>query len=450
MAKVNGSLGQTGQSQSGITNQDNFDKFKYIIVQTTDISEVVDIMNNLNPYIINDITNPLWIVAVKYGINKNSTPTKYIYKVSNLGKGTYGLNQTPLTLGNIELISVLNLTVENVEILPNTQIFDLGNINNVSISDYVNTLTPSITLQSQLIGYRLFKTTTGDYLYISNEGTYGQNDLQTVDEDFQILSTTINVNSTSIYHQSFTFEGSSDFNLDFPTNNVISVSVNGQTLNQVVPGPIQYEISEDIILHIYDTLEYDDIITITYSHVITDTEGFTKAEIIALINQAYRQEFTLSFPRVRISNTGVPGTYHIFSPTAGDSALNITTNIGISDTNLIGNYNFARNQVVTVAPYDCRVDHIYSQQNISGGAYYDIVIYRGTKHPDEPINFSFVNKVKVAQVSSADGQQSIYQNIAGTETIKKGDFIFILSKLTHPTLPNTISLGGLHIRFKQI
>lgn len=194
MAFIENTIGNT--NSGGSIDQDNIDIFRYYYLGGRLSGNIVSTINNGQPFTINE-QQSLWIETSSPIPNPNDTFSNLyvtrIYKLINLGKGIYGLggNKT-VTSNNLKLITQTQSTVEDVENLESTQIVDLGwNITGTNISDYVNTLTTPIAFQSQDDGYVLIKVINSgveeSYLFLGDGGTYGQGQLQTTLEDYQLI-----------------------------------------------------------------------------------------------------------------------------------------------------------------------------------------------------------------------------------------------------------------------
>lgn len=190
MADISNSLGQLS---GGSFNQNNIDIIKFTKVGPLNLlqkTEILDATNNLGTYTINEFQS-LWIKVISIG--KDGFPTYTLtYKILNKGKGTYGIGETQFVLEDMLLVEIDKTTIEDIDTLPETDIIDFGNIGSSTIFDYLNIQDPSIIIQSQDEGYTLFYATIDGeevaYLFVGDAGTYGLSDLQSVEQDFQLLS----------------------------------------------------------------------------------------------------------------------------------------------------------------------------------------------------------------------------------------------------------------------
>lgn len=177
-------------------DQDNIDIFRYYSLGGRLSGDVVSVINNGQPFVVNE-KQSLWIETISYVPNPNDSFSNIyatsIYKLIDLGKGTYGLGgDMVVDYNNLKLITETQSTSEDIENLESTQIIDLGwDITGTNISDYVNDLTTPITFQDQEDGYVLIKVINNgieeSYLFLGIGGTYGQGQLQTLIEDYQLI-----------------------------------------------------------------------------------------------------------------------------------------------------------------------------------------------------------------------------------------------------------------------
>jgi hypothetical protein len=174
----------------GTFNQDN--KVRVIPFNYSDSSTDQQILNNING--LGTYTVAEDEIVVFKGRNLfNANVKKYLLK--DVGKGSYGNGGTQLTISNIELFFNSVATVADVEREDSTQDINFGDINGLTISQWLNALTEPITLQAQNAGYVLFKGTIDGiakaYLWKAGAGTYGSGHLQSVDENFQIVENNV-------------------------------------------------------------------------------------------------------------------------------------------------------------------------------------------------------------------------------------------------------------------
>lgn len=178
------------QSLEGI-DQDNIDIFKVInIPEGAGKSEIATAINNLPSYTVNE-KQSLWFTVIE-AATFPAYPKTYKYKVKNLGKGTYGSGGTSISFNNLELVYVSSVTPTDVGEIPTTQTINFGEISGVTVSEYLNSQSPFVTIQNQNEGYTIFNTIESGiprtYLWIGEGGDYGLGQLQSTLDDFQLLS----------------------------------------------------------------------------------------------------------------------------------------------------------------------------------------------------------------------------------------------------------------------
>lgn len=215
-----------------VFDQNNIDIVMVSNTNTTSLSRLVDTVtstvNLSQPYTISD-TQSLWYVF----LFNNGVTLKY--KLLNKGKGTYGSGGTEINYNDLLLVSSSQTTATDIEMLPTTQVFEIEDLEGMDVSDYVNQISPPISVQNQEDGYVIFKT--GDlenlvtYLFTGAGGNYGAGSGQTTESQFEVLN------------QGGSSGGSSDQNnIDiFRTYNTNRTS--GSLLSQI-NNSAEFEISE--------------------------------------------------------------------------------------------------------------------------------------------------------------------------------------------------------------
>lgn len=194
MAKIENSL----TVNSFTNNQNNIDVIKYINNYPSFEQSILTIeLNNLPTYTISEIQS-LWFVVYKWNSEVeevDSIPqliTTNLYKVINTGKGTYGVGGIQLTQDNLLFVSSTGLSLEDIENNPLTQVYTISDLEDFTVSEYINQLNPAFLFQDVNIAPRLIKVielgNEADYLFLPPGGLYGQGELQTVIGDFQLLN----------------------------------------------------------------------------------------------------------------------------------------------------------------------------------------------------------------------------------------------------------------------
>ena len=125
----------------------------------------------------------------------------YFFKLTEIGGGTktFG-NGGNTTLGatNLFLTGQKLKSVQDFQELNSTVTEDFGDIGTTSLIDYVNGISPAITIQATSVGATILKAIVDDegesYLFKGEAGDYGQGELQLVDVDLEALSESTQVN----------------------------------------------------------------------------------------------------------------------------------------------------------------------------------------------------------------------------------------------------------------
>jgi hypothetical protein len=125
----------------------------------------------------------------------------YFFKLTEIGGGTktFG-NGGNTTLGatNLFLTGQKLKSVQDFQELNSTVTEDFGDIGTTSLIDYVNGISPAITIQATSVGSTILKAIVDDegesYLFKGEAGDYGQGELQLVDVDLEALSESTQVN----------------------------------------------------------------------------------------------------------------------------------------------------------------------------------------------------------------------------------------------------------------
>jgi len=118
----------------------------------------------------------------------------YVLALKDLGKGSYGANETPITKDNIQVISEKALVVENITQDSTTDVFSLGEIQPLNISEAVNNINPPIEIQPLSEGFTVFTITENgvvkSYLFQGDSGLTGFGEQQTDLADFNLVDQT--------------------------------------------------------------------------------------------------------------------------------------------------------------------------------------------------------------------------------------------------------------------
>jgi len=128
----------------------------------------------------------------------------YFFKLTEIGGGTktFGnagnIKNTTLGATNLFLTGQKLKSVQDFQELNSTVTEDFGDIGTTSLIDYVNGISPAITIQATSVGATILKAIVNDegesYLFKGEAGDYGQGELQLVDADLEALSESTQVN----------------------------------------------------------------------------------------------------------------------------------------------------------------------------------------------------------------------------------------------------------------
>jgi hypothetical protein len=124
----------------------------------------------------------------------------YFFKLVNIGGGnkTFGTNgSVTLTENNLFLTGQKLKSVQDFQELNSTVTEDFGDIGTTSLIDYVNGISPAITIQATSIGATILKAivnnTAESFLFKGDAGDYGQGELQLEESDLESLNETTNL-----------------------------------------------------------------------------------------------------------------------------------------------------------------------------------------------------------------------------------------------------------------
>jgi hypothetical protein len=170
-----------GEEENNIITVKNF-----IYDDNDSEEEILGHINNIATYEVNEHENIIFK-------GKNLRGTRILkYFLANKGKGHYGAAGEPLSIQDIELVYNNAPTLGEIGDDPTTDIVDFPPLTGLTVYDWLNTLTPSITIQPQDEGYTLFQGVIDgeniSYLWIGEPGTYGFGQGQADSPDFQELS----------------------------------------------------------------------------------------------------------------------------------------------------------------------------------------------------------------------------------------------------------------------
>lgn len=209
----------------GLPDQDNIDikkTFRYTPGEST--LSILEKINNMASYTVNE-KQSVWFVGSEAVLITNSNPSIPFnsggpfntitinpnpaivkYKMINKGKGIYGQGGIQLASNHIELVYTNQATSQEIEDDPETDFVNFILAENQTISQWLNTRNPAITLQPQDEGYTIFKgfDVQGEalsYLWVGQDGEYGTGEEQSTDADFQALQGTTPAPFVPTFHQ---------------------------------------------------------------------------------------------------------------------------------------------------------------------------------------------------------------------------------------------------------
>jgi hypothetical protein len=181
-----------------VAGQDNIDIKKYVVIEDGDnLGVIVSKINALPQYAIDD-KQSVWFIVTPQKLTPTglySSQRLLKFKMMNKGKGVYGLGATQLTANDVELIYSNEESLSDIETDPVTDIVEVGELSDITISEWLNDHTPEIVIQPQDEGYTIFKGTIESvpvsYLWVGEQGVYGYGEQQSAETDFQTLDDTI-------------------------------------------------------------------------------------------------------------------------------------------------------------------------------------------------------------------------------------------------------------------
>jgi len=133
-------------------------------------------------------------------IDRTASPTKVkIYKLITkpvnelnfLQIGNYGVSGQQISITNLVLINESQLTFDSIIGIESTVVYDLQDIGENSIVDYVNALAESISIEAPETNFTVFKISTNNtisyFLYEGSGDIYSINNTEITEEELGIL-----------------------------------------------------------------------------------------------------------------------------------------------------------------------------------------------------------------------------------------------------------------------
>jgi hypothetical protein len=172
-------------------DQDNISIVRYINMGAFNMATLLNTINTGPAFTISE-KQSLWYVVHASGTIL--TPGSiYKYKVTKVGKGTYGANGTQLTASNLELVYVSTLSVAGIKTAPSTMLVNFGALPaNQGVVSYMNARPEPIDIQGIEDGYTIFEGTIDGvnraYLWTGLTGRYGATAKPVTADDFEAVS----------------------------------------------------------------------------------------------------------------------------------------------------------------------------------------------------------------------------------------------------------------------
>ncbi len=166
----------------------------FLYERTYTTAQIVAAINGLPAYTVTE-KQSVWFYGTELipADEPGFIPAVVKYKMMGKGKGVYGVGGVQLTAANLELVYSNAASLGDIESDPNTDIINFTLGVGQSISQWLNTRNPALTIQPQDEGYTLFKGVDASavavsYLWVGAGGLYGVGQTQSTAVDFQELS----------------------------------------------------------------------------------------------------------------------------------------------------------------------------------------------------------------------------------------------------------------------
>lgn len=177
------------QLGGGSSEQDNIDLVKYFSAGSVSTSRMVDTINGILQFM------PRFEIGEKQSVWFNFLFTDSVtvrYKMVNKGKGSYGLDATPILFSDLHFISSTGTTAADLDENPSTAKFYIDDLDGATISEHVNSKFMGYEIKDKALGETIFKVGIEpdiiSYWFVGDSGTYGEGLLQCSDSDFEQLS----------------------------------------------------------------------------------------------------------------------------------------------------------------------------------------------------------------------------------------------------------------------
>lgn len=162
-------------------DQDNIDVVRKIRIGTFNTANVVNAINTGPAFSINEMQSVWFVVSVTMGL------ATYKYKMTGLGKGNYGTGGTAINSANLELVYSKITQLTDIRLDTSTRFIDFGNIQNSTITAWINTRPTVLTIQPAELGETVFRGTVNniptEMVWRGAPGDYGVNAKPAIETD---------------------------------------------------------------------------------------------------------------------------------------------------------------------------------------------------------------------------------------------------------------------------
>jgi len=139
--------------RKALFNQDNIDiKKTFFYEPTYTHTQIRDIINGFASYTVNE-KQSVWFIGRELVPISSPLPARVVkYKMMNKGKGTYGVGGIQLASADIELVYTNAAELSDIEDDPDTDTINFELAPGQTISQWLNTQNPALTIQAQSYG----------------------------------------------------------------------------------------------------------------------------------------------------------------------------------------------------------------------------------------------------------------------------------------------------------
>ena len=176
--------GLDGNSQDNIPVSITLPQILEPSQNTNVLQDASSLINSLEPFIISSVQIPF------FSLRRGSRV--YVLVFQGLGKGVYGELNKKVAPSQLQIISEKFINLENISNSSTTTTINLFNIGDSLIENVVNSLVPPIEIKPIAQGFTVFIATQDgepkSWLYNGSSGVFGENEGQTVANDFNEIS----------------------------------------------------------------------------------------------------------------------------------------------------------------------------------------------------------------------------------------------------------------------